>query len=245
MSGPVTFPEVVTLNVGGTLYSTSLTTLRQDPSSMLARMFSGLIGTRKDPAGNYFIDRDGTHFGTILNYLRDGDVDLPTLAFQRRQLLRECLFYQIKDLVELLGGAADLVPPRGPVSVTHPTGTPDQTELYAVHKELLYQKHKVLWDAVKDTIKMQFVSQVLSASGALSCSFPLQQDLLAILPFLSRELQEEGLRDLLYTYNYQSGITFALELDKLSDGDLAEQQVTALKLIQQQQQLRQRCQVSF
>jgi len=240
----VTFPEVVTLNVGGTLFTTSLTTLRQDPDSMLARMFSGLIDTRKDPAGNYFIDRDGSHFGTILNYLRDGDVDLPTLAINRRQLLRECLFYQIKGLLVLLGGPGDLLP-QGPSPPAH-ASIPDQTELYVVHKEMLHQKHKALWDAVKESIKVHFLSQVISDSGVLSCSFPLQQDLLTILPFLARELQEEGLRDLGYNYNYQSGITFLLDLDKISDSDLAEQHATALKLMQQQQQqLRQRCQVSF
>ena len=63
--------EKVRLNVGGSLFETSLSTLCRDPTSLLASMFSGrhLLSVESD--GSYFIDRDPTHFRLVLNYLRD------------------------------------------------------------------------------------------------------------------------------------------------------------------------------
>ena len=51
---------------------TSLLTLTKDPDSMLAAMFSGRHALRQDDDGSFFIDRDGTHFRYVLNFLRDG-----------------------------------------------------------------------------------------------------------------------------------------------------------------------------
>jgi len=45
---------------------------------MLAAMFSGRHFVQKDEDGRYFIDRDGTHFRYILNFLRDGNTYIPT-----------------------------------------------------------------------------------------------------------------------------------------------------------------------
>merc|ERR1719199_699615 len=66
--------RIVTLNVGGTVFTTSSSTLRKYPESMLARMFSsGMSPSDKDAQGNRFIDRDGSMFEYILACLRDGD----------------------------------------------------------------------------------------------------------------------------------------------------------------------------
>jgi len=65
-------PNLVLLDVGGSLYSTTLATLTSYPDSMLGRMFSGKFPVRIcDEDSRVFIDRDGTHFHYILNYLRD------------------------------------------------------------------------------------------------------------------------------------------------------------------------------
>ena len=72
------FPKIMRLSVGGAHFETSLETLLKDPNSMLAAMFSGRHYVSKDEDGRYFIDRDGTHFRYILNYLRDGNTYLPT-----------------------------------------------------------------------------------------------------------------------------------------------------------------------
>ena len=42
--------------------------------SMLHAMFSGRLDTKPGKDGSYFIDRGGTHFGYILNYLRTGEL---------------------------------------------------------------------------------------------------------------------------------------------------------------------------
>lgn len=54
--------EPVNLNVGGYMYSTSLSTLQRYPDSMLGAMFCGDVPTVRDTRGNYFIDRDGPLF---------------------------------------------------------------------------------------------------------------------------------------------------------------------------------------
>lgn len=52
--------RVVSLNVGGQLFTTSFATLKKDPDSTLSQMFSGAgLGTMAvDEAGRFFIDRD-------------------------------------------------------------------------------------------------------------------------------------------------------------------------------------------
>ena len=62
----------VRLDVGGHIYTTSLLTLTKDPESMLTAMFSGRHSITREADGSFFIDRDGTYFRYILNYLRDG-----------------------------------------------------------------------------------------------------------------------------------------------------------------------------
>jgi len=64
------FPKIIELNVGGVHYSTALETLRSDSESMLCAMFSGRMGVTQDKSGRYFIDRDGSLFKYVLNYLR-------------------------------------------------------------------------------------------------------------------------------------------------------------------------------
>jgi len=54
--------ELVSLNVGGCVYSTSLSTLQRYSDSMLGAMFGGDLPTVRDTHGNYFIDRDGPLF---------------------------------------------------------------------------------------------------------------------------------------------------------------------------------------
>jgi hypothetical protein len=58
--------EIISINVGGQVFVTTTTTLRNDTHSMLYAMFSGKYPSRKDFAGSYFIDRDGKYFRCIL-----------------------------------------------------------------------------------------------------------------------------------------------------------------------------------
>ncbi|XP_048838417.1 BTB/POZ domain-containing protein KCTD7-like [Brienomyrus brachyistius] len=93
------FPEVISLNVGGKYFTTRLSTLRRFEDGVLAAMFSGQHHLLLDAEGRYFIDRDGTYFGDILNFLRSGE--LP----QRERVLAvysEAQYYGIGPLLENL-----------------------------------------------------------------------------------------------------------------------------------------------
>jgi len=69
---------------------------------MLSAMFSGRFNLPKDNNGSIFIDRDGTHFRYILNYLRDKSVNLPNDKTLYKDLLNEAIFYQMEEFVDIL-----------------------------------------------------------------------------------------------------------------------------------------------
>jgi len=92
---------MIDLNVGGTKYSTTLSTLTKYPKSMLGAMFLGQIPSQLDKNKNYFIDRDGEIFRYILQYLRSGEVTLPKEHKNHSLLQSEALFYQIQPLIEV------------------------------------------------------------------------------------------------------------------------------------------------
>ena len=98
----VHFSSAVKLNVGGQHFVTSVQTLRKDPNSMLAAMFSGTFDTKPSEDGSFFIDRDGKHFRFILNYLRDRELTLPEGATFLRELRKEAEFYQIQGILDEL-----------------------------------------------------------------------------------------------------------------------------------------------
>ena len=69
---------------------------------MLYAMFSGRFDTKPSEDGSYFIDRDGTHFRYILNYLRTGHLIVPKDEMVRRELLAEVEFYQVEGIINEL-----------------------------------------------------------------------------------------------------------------------------------------------
>ena len=90
------------LNVGGTKYITTKTTLRKYPHSMLGAMFMENIPLSTDKDGNYFIDRPGHIFQYILQFLRCGKLVLPK-GFNELELLQvEADFYQIEKLISAI-----------------------------------------------------------------------------------------------------------------------------------------------
>ncbi|KAF7699244.1 BTB/POZ domain-containing protein KCTD14 [Silurus meridionalis] len=95
---PIQQCSVVQLNVGGQVYTTTLVTLRKFPNSKLAEMFSAPLKLIKDAEGRCFIDRDGTHFRAILDYLRSEEVPTQNLL----EVHKEAVYYNIKPLVKLL-----------------------------------------------------------------------------------------------------------------------------------------------
>jgi len=101
----------VRLNVGGKKFVTSLSTLVYMQNTYFHAMFSGHFNVREDDDGEYFIDRDGTHFGYILNYMRDPsqEIILPDDTILLKQLLREVEFYRVDHLVDLINQEIDYI----------------------------------------------------------------------------------------------------------------------------------------
>ena len=99
------FPGIVHLNVGGCFFTASLQTLRSgDDGSMLSAMFSGRVPVQRDAEGRFFIDRDGSHFRHILNYLRDGSFPVRVGVVERLELEREVRFYGLSSFSDYLRG---------------------------------------------------------------------------------------------------------------------------------------------
>jgi len=85
----------ILLDVGGQFYSTTFETLTKIPDSWLGRMFSGRFPVNINEDGSIFIDRDGTHFDSILKFLRD-----PTTKIKMKERTE---FEEFKAEVEYYG----------------------------------------------------------------------------------------------------------------------------------------------
>jgi len=97
------FPSAscVKLNVGGYRFQTSIRTLTST-TSRLAAFFRQPDWRDSCKSGEVLIDRDGSLFRLILNFLRDGNIVVPELEKERHLLLLEAAYYGLDDLVELL-----------------------------------------------------------------------------------------------------------------------------------------------
>ena len=86
----------ITVNVGGTVYMTTLATLTRVEGSML-----GALAEALSDGEVLFIDRDGRSFRYVLNYLRDPFAKplLPRDPTELDQLARETDFYGIPGLL--------------------------------------------------------------------------------------------------------------------------------------------------
>ncbi|XP_053642101.1 BTB/POZ domain-containing protein kctd15 isoform X2 [Cherax quadricarinatus] len=95
------FTAPVHIDVGGSIYTSSLETLTRFPESRLARLFNGSIPIVLDSLKqHYFIDRDGKMFRHILNYMRHGRMLLPDDFTDHDLLLEEARYFEIDGLVK-------------------------------------------------------------------------------------------------------------------------------------------------
>lgn len=93
--------DVIIVNVGGVLYTTTVATLTKFKESELANWFGGRQqALPRDPNGNPFIDRDGPMFGHVLNFLRNGRLVLPGDFREHEKLESDARFYQIQPLID-------------------------------------------------------------------------------------------------------------------------------------------------
>ena len=101
---------MVELNVGGTPFETSKSTLSQQSDSFLAGLVSGRhVELNRDKNGRIFIDRDSDQFRSVLNFLRNPTKPPhPRDACESELLAAEANFYGIKffpfPLVFAIGG---------------------------------------------------------------------------------------------------------------------------------------------
>jgi hypothetical protein len=97
----------VELNIGGHRFQTSVQTLRRLPHTFFAAYFSGRYAQDVCLDGSIFVDRDGEHFGHVLEYMRDGVMSIaevgacPSVSLLRA-LKREFGYYYIELVAEQL-----------------------------------------------------------------------------------------------------------------------------------------------
>ena len=87
---------MIVLNVGGQKFETSVETL-----TMRYGFFKNLIESFHGSEREFFIDRDGTYFRHILNYLR-GSHYLPPNSAILKQLRIEADFYSLNEMISLI-----------------------------------------------------------------------------------------------------------------------------------------------
>lgn len=97
--------EVISLNVGGTIFVTSVATLTKYPNSMLAAMFdpkSERPPARKDNQGNFFIDSDPEPFKVILRFLRRGKLGKDLGSCTLEQLEWEADYFGLEEVLKII-----------------------------------------------------------------------------------------------------------------------------------------------
>lgn len=94
---------LLVLNVGGCIFLTERSNVLQYPNSHLAELVEN--PTLRDENGNIFIDRNSRYFEYILDFLRDNGNIPPRKIYT--EVLRECMFYGIKELERLLKQEAE------------------------------------------------------------------------------------------------------------------------------------------
>lgn len=86
------------LNVGGRIFSVTLEMMLKHPNSFFGALFSGRWEEKRGPDGSIFIDRSGTLFHHITDYLRD-DVWRADLSVAELQAAStEAKFYCLEGL---------------------------------------------------------------------------------------------------------------------------------------------------
>jgi len=89
--------EIVKLNVGGKKFATTLCTLQNQGQNLLTLMLDNKakgLPSLEDDEGYLFIDRNGTVFEVLLDYLRTGTITLPSNV-SAQQVLNEADFFLI------------------------------------------------------------------------------------------------------------------------------------------------------
>ncbi|XP_049850830.1 potassium voltage-gated channel subfamily D member 1-like [Schistocerca gregaria] len=86
----------IKLNIGGSKFEVSASTLQRYPNSLLGKMFSPsqLHTIKPDANGEFFFDRNGRLFEFILEFYRSGTLEMPS-DLSKKQVLKELEYWQI------------------------------------------------------------------------------------------------------------------------------------------------------
>jgi len=95
------FNDKIQLDVGGKIFATSRYTLTNGRSEFFTKLFTGDGNKLKTEEGTYFIDRNPSTFGFILDYLRGNELDTFELSTKEfKQLQSDVSFFGIKELFD-------------------------------------------------------------------------------------------------------------------------------------------------
>jgi len=75
-------PKIIHLNIGGVRYTTTEGTLCHYGTNYFSGLLSGQFPALVDETGAYFIDRNGIYFEPILDFLRSGELQIPSNTLQ-------------------------------------------------------------------------------------------------------------------------------------------------------------------
>ena len=102
--------KVIKLNVGGTLFTTTVASLTKYPDSMLAVMFnpeSERPPAEKDDNGNFFMDRNPRAFVYILEFLRNARLPKDIAGCSIEQVKWEADYFGLQDILDIIGNRKD------------------------------------------------------------------------------------------------------------------------------------------
>jgi hypothetical protein len=90
----------IKLNVGGSVFETTIAKLIKYPDTFFYAAFVSFSSGEPAPLdadGCYFIDRNGKHFGVILELLRKGKARLPANDGDADDLMEEVQYYMLDE----------------------------------------------------------------------------------------------------------------------------------------------------
>jgi len=90
----ISLTGIIRLNIGGHLFVTTKSTLLSRGENFFTPLLNGKLNSHKDESGAFFIDRNGKYFEPILDFLRHGDLVVPT-DLSLSLVLKEANFYSI------------------------------------------------------------------------------------------------------------------------------------------------------
>ncbi|UMM20496.1 hypothetical protein L5515_015750 [Caenorhabditis briggsae] len=92
--------EIVKIDVGGYVFKSFRSTLEKS-DGFFKQMLKATSKAMFDESGAFFIDRDPTHFRLILNFMRDGHVELPETEKEQKEILKKAEYYSVDGLMKI------------------------------------------------------------------------------------------------------------------------------------------------